>query len=475
MLTIGGARRVHFIGICGTGMATLAAMFQEKGMQISGSDRESYPPMSEFLASKGIPVLRGFSIEHLQPEPELVIVGNAISRGNPEVEFVLNFKLPYLSFPEALKSFFLREKTSIVVTGTHGKTTTTSMIAWVLHLAGLQPNFFIGGMAQNFDTSYALGEGQHFVIEGDEYDTAFFDKGPKFLHYRPDMAIVANLEYDHADIYPDVESILQQFERFVNLLPERGYLAVGAESPLALQACRKRFCEQETFGMAQQADWAAGQPQWKDGRLCFDILYHRKLFRRVRLPLLGSFNIRNTLAATAILNQLHIPEDTICGALEEFKGVRRRLQLRCEVDGIQVYEDFAHHPTAVRATIQSIQQDLKPRRLWAVYEPRSATSRRNIFQDDIAEALGLADSVIVSNPYKPEAIPEADRLDVATLVRALQSAGCAAWNIGSAPDIIERLCEETSQGDVIVILSNGAFDGIPEKLPEALRAKRNAR
>ena len=464
---------MHFIGICGTGMATLAAMFKEKGMEISGSDRESYPPMSEFLASKGIPVLRGFSIEHLKPEPELVIVGNAISRGNPEVEFVLNFKLPYLSFPEALKSFFLRDKTSIVVTGTHGKTTTTSMIAWVLRQAGLRPNFFIGGVPENFDTSYALDDGEHFVVEGDEYDTAFFDKGPKFLHYLPDMAVVANLEYDHADIYPDVESIIQQFERFVNLLPERGYLAVGVESPLAIQACRKGFCEQETFGMGKEADWGARDPEWKDGRLSFDILYHEKLFRRVRMPLIGSFNIRNALAATAILNRLHIPEDTICRALEEFKGVRRRLQLRGEADGIQVYEDFAHHPTAVRATLTSIRRDLKPRRLWAIYEPRSATSRRNVFQDEIAEALSFADHIVVSNPYKPEGIPESDRLDVATLVSALQSAGCAAWNIGSSPDIIEKLCKEASQGDVVVVLSNGAFDGIPEKLPEAL-INRNA-
>ncbi len=459
---------IHFIGICGTGMATLAAMLKERGYRITGSDEAVYPPMSGFLLDKGIQIRQGYSLENLRPEPDLVVVGNALSRGNPEIEYILNFRIPHTSLPEALKIFLLRDRLPVVVTGTHGKTTTASMIAWVLHQGGFEPGFFIGGVAENFRSSYGLGEGKHFVIEGDEYDSAFFDKGPKFLHYLPFFAVLGNIEYDHADIYPEVEAIRLQFARFVNLIPERGYLAVGADSPLALAAAGKAFCRKETFGLDPAHDWTARDVEPRRDGLAFDAIYRRKLFRRIRLPLLGTFNLRNALAATAVLHQLGVPEDSIREGLESFQGVRRRLQFLREVDGIAIYEDFAHHPTAVRETLQAVRAAFAPRRLWAIYEPRSATSRRSVFQSEITEALVLADCIAVPPLFKPEKIPAGERLNVERLVADLRAQGRAAWNLDGVDGIIRKVCEEAAAGDLILILSNGGFGGIFEKLPAAL-------
>ena len=468
MITVDKIRRIHFIGICGTGMATLAAMLQERGFEVTGADEGVYPPMSEFLAGKKIRVTQGFNLANMEPAPDLAVVGNAVSRGNPEVEYLLNFKIPHTSFPEAVKEFFLRTKTSVVVAGTHGKTTTTSMIAWVLHSAGFQPDFLIGGIAENFQSSYGLGGGRHFVIEGDEYDSAFFDKGPKFLHYLPDVVVIGNVEFDHADIYPDLEAVCLQFRRLVNLIPGRGYLAVGADSPDARQVSSGSLCMKETFGLNQDCDWTARDIRYEDDRLCFDILYHKKLFRKVRLGLCGAFNVRNVLAATAILHRLGVPEDDIRDGLEQFRGVRRRLQLLSDVGGIRIYEDFAHHPTAVRETLQAVRAALRPVRLWAIYEPRSATSRRNVFQREIAGALAEADCIAMPPLFKPERVPDGERLDMAQLIQELQSMGRAAWNLDGVEGIIRQVCAEARRGDVIVILSNGGFGDIFEKLPAAL-------
>jgi UDP-N-acetylmuramate: L-alanyl-gamma-D-glutamyl-meso-diaminopimelate ligase len=471
MLLLDQIRRLHFIGICGTGMASLAAMLKDRGYNVTGSDEGIYPPMSDFLAEKQIPVAQGYSLNSFKPPPDLVVIGNALSRGNVEIEYALNFRIPYTSFPEALKEFFLRDKTSVVVTGTHGKTTTTSMISWVLHSAGLRPNFFIGGIAENFQSSYGLEGGRHFVAEGDEYDSAFFDKGPKFLHYLPEVAVVGNVEYDHADIYPNLDAVRLQFARFVNLIPGRGFLAIGAESPGAVEATRNAFCHRETFGMEPANDWSARNLSPEDQNLAFDIMYKRKLFRRIRLCGFGVYNVRNALAAVAVLNHLGVPEDDIRHGMDSFRGVRRRLQLRDDVDGILIYEDFAHHPTAVRETLQSVRQILRPARLWAVYEPRSATSRRNVFQDEIAEALGIADFIALPALFRPEKVPEGERLDLDRLVGDLRRAGRSAWNLGTVDGIIERICHEAQAGDLILILSNGGFGGIYEKLPAALRRR----
>ena len=469
MLSLDKVRRIHFIGICGTGMASLAAMLKDRGYEISGSDEGVYPPMSDFLAAKAIPVTQGFRLENMRPEPDLVVVGNALSRGNPEIEYTLNFKLLYMSFPEMLKNFFLRGRSSVVVTGTHGKTTTTSMIAWVLHHAGLQPDFLIGGIAENFRSSYGLGGGRHFVVEGDEYDSAFFDKGPKFLHYLPDSAVIGNVEFDHADIYPNLEAVKLQFSRFVNLIPERGFLAVGAENAGAADVSRRSLCRKETFGLDSALDWSAGRIVQDSDCLCFDVLYRKKLFRRIRLAMLGEYNIRNALAATSILHHLGVPEDEIRDGLESFLGVRRRLQLLADVNGIRIYEDFAHHPTAVHGTLKALRDALRPARLWAIYEPRSATSRRNVFQQEIADALAEADCIALPGLYRPEKVPEAERLSLDRLVADLTAAGRAAWNLETVDAIIQKVAGGAQQGDCIVILSNGGFGGMFTKLPEALR------
>jgi UDP-N-acetylmuramate: L-alanyl-gamma-D-glutamyl-meso-diaminopimelate ligase len=468
-MKIDSIHRIHFIGVCGTGMASLAAMLKERGFEISGSDEGIYPPMSDFLALKQIPVSQGYGIKNLQPEPDLVVVGNALSRGNPEIEYALNHRMYFLSFPEALKHFFLREKIPIVVAGTHGKTTTTSMIAWGLHSAGLNPNFLIGGICENFQSSYGMGDGTHFVVEGDEYDSAYFDKGPKFLHYLPYFAVIGNVEYDHADIYPDFDAIKLQFRRFTNLIPQHGYLAVGADNPAALEVSKNCLCRKETFGTGQECDWCARNIELKGNRFCFDVLYQKKLFRRFRLSVYGSYNIRNALAATAILNHLEVSEDDIREGLESFSGVRRRFQLISQVGGIRIFEDFAHHPTAVRETLETARGAFNPGRVWAIYEPRSATSRRNVFQQEIADALGAADCIAMPGIFKPETVPESERLDEDKLVEDLRRMGRDAWNLGTVEDIIHKVCEEARSGDLIVIMSNGGFGGICEKLPRALR------
>jgi UDP-N-acetylmuramate: L-alanyl-gamma-D-glutamyl-meso-diaminopimelate ligase len=471
MLQYDKIRRIHLIGVCGTGMATLAALLVERGYQVSGSDEGVYPPMSDFLAERRIQVAPRYAMENLQPEPDLVVVGNALSRGNPEVEYILNFKVPYISFPEAVKELFLRDHTSIVVAGTHGKTTTSAMIAWGLHAGGLAPNFLIGGIAENFRSSYGLEGGKLFVIEGDEYDSAFFDKGPKFLHYLPDIAVVGNVEFDHADIYANLAAVRLQFARFVNLIPERGFLAVGADSPAAAEIARVTFCLKETFGLDADRDWSARAVNARDGRMEFDILYQKKLFRRVNLGAIGNHNLRNALAATAILHHIGVAEDDIRDGLEAFQGVRRRLQFRAEARGIRIYEDFAHHPTAVRETLAAIRETFHPARLWAIYEPRSATSRRNVFQSEIAEALALADCVVFPALFRPEKVPDGERLDLDRLASDVIRAGRRAWHVPDVERIIQKVHEEAHAGDWIVILSNGGFDNIYERLPAALLKK----
>jgi len=452
-------------------MASLAAMLKDLGHEVAGSDEAVYPPMSDFLAAKQIRVHPGYDSKNLQPEPELVVVGNALSRGNPEIEYVLNSQVPYTSFPAAVKEFFLRGRTSVVVAGTHGKTTTTAMISWGLHAAGWRPGFLVGGIAENFQSSYGLADGKHFVIEGDEYDSAFFDKGPKFLHYTPYLAVVGNVEFDHADIYADLDAVKLQFVRFVNLIPQRGFLAVGAESPAALESGRRAHCRMETFGLQPECDWSARNIEPSRRGMTFEITYRQKLFRRFRTGLRGAFNIRNALAATAILNHLGIPEDDIRESMESFRGVRRRLQLLAEVAGILIFEDFAHHPTAVRETLAAIRESYAPARLWAIYEPRSATSRRNFFQREVAEALSVADCVALPPLFRAEKIPERERLDPERITADLRELGRSAWNLAGVDDIIQKVCAEARAGDYIVIMSNGGFGGIYEKLPAALRAR----
>ncbi|MEJ2110631.1 MAG: UDP-N-acetylmuramate:L-alanyl-gamma-D-glutamyl-meso-diaminopimelate ligase, partial [Acidobacteriota bacterium] len=446
---------IHLIGICGTAMASLASMLQDKGYAVTGSDQDVYPPMSVFLSQKNITVFKGYDARNLQTRPDMVVVGNALSRCNPEIEHVLNSRIPYISLPEALKHFFLRGKTPVVVTGTHGKTTTTSMIAWGLHEAGLNPDFFIGGIAENFDSSYGLQGGDHCVVEGDEYDSAFFDKGPKFLHYLPYAAIIGNIEFDHADIYTDLEAIKLQFRRFVNLVPQNGFLAVGGDSPAASEVGKYCFGKTETFGMGSSNDWSPENIAIEDQRTCFDIRYRGNFFGRLQLGVYGNYNVLKAMAATAVMNYLGVPAGSILESLASFRGVRRRLQHRATVGDIRIYEDFAHHPTAVGETLKTVKEVFNPKRLWAIYEPRSATSRRKVFQDAIAHSLSLADCIAVPELFKPGKIPVEERLDLGRLRDVLAGMGRKVWNLTTVEDVINKVCEEALPGDLIVIMSNG--------------------
>ena len=465
--------RIHLIGICGTAMATLGAMLKDRGFEVTGSDEGVYPPMSDFLAQKRIDVRKGYDAVNLHPVPDLVIVGNALSRGNPEIEQLLDARIPFMSLPEALKTFFLREKMPVIVTGTHGKTTTTSMISWGLEAAGRQPNFLIGGIAENFQSSYGLGGGELFAVEGDEYDSAFFDKGPKFLHYLPYLAVIGNVEFDHADIYADLDAVKLQFRRFVNLIPRNGFLAIGADSPAAMEVCNSSFCNRETFGLTGTPDWSARNIETHDGGCNFEIFYHGERFLAASLKVFGDYNIRNALATTAILHRLGVADNDIRQGLETFAGVRRRMQMLADVDGVRIYEDFAHHPTAVRETLAACRAAFQPQKIWAIYEPRSATSRRNIFQREIAEALALADCIALPTLFRPEKVSEAERLDENRLIADLRAHGREAWNLGSADGIVAKVSTEVRSGDIVVIMSNGGFGGIYEKLPAALRARIN--
>jgi UDP-N-acetylmuramate: L-alanyl-gamma-D-glutamyl-meso-diaminopimelate ligase len=338
----------------------------------------------------------------------------------------------------------------------------------------MHPGFLVGGLVEDLGSSYGLGGGPHFVIEGDEYDSAFFDKGPKFMHYLPQLAVLGNIEYDHADIYPTMDSLKLQFARFINLIPERGYLAVGADSPLAAEVACKAFCMKESFGLSPECQWSARAVGSSPEGTVFEALYRGKLFRRMRLRLIGTFNVRNALAATAVLHRLGVPEDDIREAMESFSGVRRRFQFRAEVDGIRIYEDFAHHPTAVRETLHAVREAFRPARLWAIYEPRSATSRRRVFQSEIAAALAEADLIAVPDLFRPERIPEGERLDLSILIEDLRRRGREAWNLRDAAGIIQKVCAEARRGDLMVIMSNGGFGGIYEKLPAALRQEGNS-
>jgi UDP-N-acetylmuramate: L-alanyl-gamma-D-glutamyl-meso-diaminopimelate ligase len=460
--------RIHFIGLCGTAMATLAAMLKKRGCDVRGSDQDVYPPMSDFLAEQGIPILTGYRPEHVTAELDLVIVGNAISRGNPELEEVLDRKIRYCSLPEAIRDHFLWGARSVVIAGTHGKTTTTSLTGWMLTDAGADPSVLVGGIAENFESSFRLGGGREFVIEGDEYDSAFFDKSAKFLKYLPDIAVVSNIEYDHADIYPDLDAIRVAFRRFVNLVPRRGLLLVGADDPEARALGAAAHCRVETFGLSDGCDWQAHDLRPSGDRMTFGVWRKGSSYGAFQVPLLGAHNVRNALAAIAVGAACGLNATTAADALARFKGVRRRLQLRASVGGAAVYDDFAHHPTAIGETLSGLRSAFPGRRIWAIFEPRSATSCRRIFQQDFAKAFGAADEVVIAAVYR-STLPEPERLSVEQLVSDLRAAGRRARHIPAVDDIVAAIAKERRDGDLIVIMSNGGFGGIHQKLVDALQ------
>lgn len=451
-------------------MATLAAMLKQKGIDVRGSDEHVYPPMSDFLAEEGIPTLEGYRAEHITSDLDLVVVGNAISRGNPELEEVLDRRIRYCSLPEAVREFFLWGARSIVITGTHGKTTTTSLTGWVLTHAGLDPSVLVGGIARNFGrngASYRMGHGRDFVIEGDEYDSAFFDKSAKFLKYLPDIVVVNNIEFDHADIYPDLPAITLAFRRLVNLIPRRGLLLVGADSPEALALKQGAPSRVETFGTAPGADWHAHDLAARGTSTCFVVRRHGRPFGSFEIPLAGAHNVRNALAAIAVATETGVGPERIADGLRAFAGVRRRLEIVGEADGVTIYDDFAHHPTAVAETLAGVRAAHPESRIWAVFEPRSASSCRRVFQDDYVRAFADATETVIAPVFR-STLPEAERLSVDELVGALRHRGQSAEAASSIEAIVARLVREHRTGDLVVLMSNGGFGGIHGRLLDAL-------
>jgi UDP-N-acetylmuramate: L-alanyl-gamma-D-glutamyl-meso-diaminopimelate ligase len=461
-------RHVHLIGICGTAMASLAGMLQQRGFHVTGSDAAAYPPMSDFLSSLGIPLAQPFAAKNLEPRPDLIVVGNAISRGNVELERVLNERMDFCSLPQILHDEFLRGKEVLVVAGTHGKTTTTSMLAWIFQSAGLQPSFLIGGIAENFGSSFQLGEGKHFILEGDEYDTAFFDKGPKFLHYFPDSVILTSVEFDHADIYKDLDAVETAFKRLVNLVPQRGRIVAFDQGESLDRCLAKAFCFVERYGVGRQAAWRVANLRLDPERTSWSVLHNNRPWAEFEFPLAGEYNVWNATAAVALAAGCGISKEAVTAALKTFKSVKRRLEVSAEVNGITIIDDFAHHPTAIASTLTALRARYPGARLWAILEPRSNTLRRNVLQNDLAKSLAVADEVIVANAFKSEAIPEIERLDLDTLVAAIAQHGRLARIIPDADAIVQLVAPEMKRGDVVAILSNGGFGGIYEKLPRRL-------
>jgi UDP-N-acetylmuramate: L-alanyl-gamma-D-glutamyl-meso-diaminopimelate ligase len=464
------SNRIHFIGICGTAMATVAAMLKARGWDVRGSDQSVYPPMSTFLREQGISPLDGYKAEHITAELRLVCVGNAISRGNPELEAVLDRKIRYCSLPELIREQFLWSARSIVVAGTHGKTTTTSLVGWLLTAAGRDPSVIVGGIAANFGGGYRLGGGREFVIEGDEYDSAFFDKTAKFLKYLPDIAIVNNIEFDHADIYPDVAAVELAFRRLAVLVPRTGLLLLGSDSPRAAALAASAASPVETFGLGGDPTWKATDVEVGAKGTRFKVHRHGALVGTFEVPLLGAHNVRNALAGVAVCATLGIDQRVAAEGLRTFAGVKRRLELRGSVDGIEVYDDFAHHPTAVAETIAALRLAHPTRRLWAIFEPRSASSCLKVFQQDFVEAFEGADRVVVAPVFRTR-VAEDERLSPDALVADLVAKGRSAHAAASTEDIVDTVRREAAGGDLVVVMSNGGFDGVHEKLLEALGSR----
>jgi UDP-N-acetylmuramate: L-alanyl-gamma-D-glutamyl-meso-diaminopimelate ligase len=465
-------KHIHLIGICGTAMASLAGMLKEQGFHITGSDNAVYPPMSDLLASLNIAVTQPFSEVNLHPRPDLVIVGNAISRGNVELEYVLDRQIPLQSLPQILHDEFLAGRERLVVAGTHGKTTTASLLAWLFHHAGRAPSFLIGGIPENFGSSFRLGAGDEFILEGDEYDTAFFDKGPKFLHYFPDAVILTSVEFDHADIYKDLDEVKTAFKRLVNLVPRRGLLIAWDGHPNVEECVSRAFCRRERYGFNANSHWRITDVEYAAGVTRWRVSQNGRPWVEFEFSLAGEYNVLNATAAAAMAACYGIATETVAEGLRSFRNVKRRLEVKAEVHGITIIDDFAHHPTAIAATLKAVRTRYPGGRLWAILEPRSNTLRRKVFQSELAQSLGLADEVVLAGIYKSEAIPEQERLDPSAVIAALSASGKPARLLDSADTIVESIASELRAGDIVAILSNGGFGGIYEKLPARLKSLR---
>ncbi len=451
-------------------MATLAALLKQKGVDVRGSDQDVYPPMSDFLAAEEIPVRSGYSPDAITADLDFVVVGNAVSRGNAELETVLDKKIRYYSLPEAIREHFLWGARSIVIAGTHGKTTTTALAGWLLADGGADPSVLVGGIAGNFGergSSYRVGRGRDFVIEGDEYDSAFFDKTAKFLKYLPDIAVINNIEFDHADIYPDIDAVKLAFRRLVNLVPRRGLLLLGRDSPLAGALRDVAVSDVETFGLGEGADWLAYGLESAGGSTRFRLQRQGQPFGAFEVPLVGAHNVRNAVAAIAVASRVGITAEQIARGLHGFAGVKRRLEVIGVQGGVTVYDDFAHHPTAIAETLAGLRAAHPDARIWAVFEPRSASSCRRVFQEAFADAFDAADEVVLAPVFR-STLPDDVRLSIPRLVKDLRGRGRSARAADSIDGIVELIARERRPGDLVVLMSNGGFGDVHRKLLRAL-------
>ena len=461
-------RHIHLMGICGTAMAAMAGMLKSQGFHVTGSDAHVYPPMSDFLVRTGIPILEGYRAENLADRPDLVIVGNVITRKNPETAALAALRIPYLSFPQVLRHLFLAGKQSLVVAGTHGKTTTSSMLATMLHDAGLDPGFMIGGIVQAFGRNFRVGQGPYFVVEGDEYDTAFFDKGPKFLHYQPHIAVITSIEFDHADIYADLDAVKRSFARLIALMPADGCLVAHVDDPVVQELTAAAPCPVVGYGHLAEDEWRLTDVQSYRGGSSFTALHRGQPFGAFSTKMPGRHNCLNSLAVIAVLHRLGLAADVIGRELALFQGVKRRQEVRGEVGGVTVIDDFAHHPTAVRETLAALRAAYAGQRLVTVFEPRTNTSRRRVFQQDYVRVFDDADVVLVKEPDVLAAVAEDQRFSSAELVGALRQRGVDGHYFPDTDRILAYLADILRPQDVVAILSNGGFDNIHARLLQQL-------
>ncbi|MEQ1503932.1 MAG: UDP-N-acetylmuramate:L-alanyl-gamma-D-glutamyl-meso-diaminopimelate ligase [Myxococcota bacterium] len=464
-------RTVHVMGIAGTAMAALAGMLHDAGYRVTGSDTAIYPPMSDYLAGLGIPVMKGYVASNLDATPDLVVVGNVIRAEYEEAKALLERDLAYCSFPEAFGALFLRDAHSVVIAGTHGKTTTTAITAWLLDAAGLAPGFLIGGIAKNFDRTARRGDGKRFVIEGDEYDTSFFDKGPKFLHYRPRTAVITSVEFDHADIYADLEAVKVAFRKLVKLIPSDGTAIVRGDDPGAAEVVAGAACAVWWYGPGFEWDATVDGIDPDTGTMAFTVTRGGKPVGSFRSCMVGRHNLYNQVAATAAAIAAGADSAKLADGFSTFQGIKRRQEVIGEPGGVTVIDDFAHHPTAVKVTLDALRERYGKRRLWAVWEPRSATSRRAVFQHDYVEAFDRADQVVIAAPFDQGRIPEADRFSSEQLVRDLAGRGVDAVSLPDPDAILATVAARVHPHDVVAILSNGGFGGLHKKLLDRLAAR----
>lgn len=462
-------RRVHLIGVCGTAMASLAGLLKERGYEVSGSDSNVYPPMSNQLQELRIEVCNGYHPENLRKTaPDLVIPGNAVPRGNPELEEMLNLRLPYLSMAEVLKELFLRDKRPVVVAGTHGKTTTSSFVSWVLETGGMSPSFLIGGIPLNFGRSYNWSDTSNvFVIEGDEYDTGFMDRRPKFVQYLPDMVVLNPVEFDHADLYPDLKAVEHAFWQLIKVVPSNSPVIVTRDSEMAYGLSTRGYSKVISFGYHPDSDYRIRSVEWQGDKARFELNgeeYQVRVF--------GKHNIANASAAVIVGKHFGMSHTQIQSALQTFQGVKRRMEMRGEIDGITVYDDFAHHPTAIASTLEGARFAFPSGRIWAIFEPRSWSSRRNVFQDEFGKAFGGADYALIAGVFEPEKVPLEIRLDPQRMISDIQKGGTSAFYIPAQSNMLDYIANEARSGDKLILMSNGSFDGLHDKILDALRNRR---